>query len=37
MDNAPALSDADEYWMQLALNQAQRAADVGEVPVVTVS
>lgn len=27
------MSDSDEYWMQQALALAQRAADVGEVPV----
>lgn len=33
MANTPAPSKSDDYWMQQALDQAQRAADCGEVPV----
>ncbi len=33
MANTPEPPKSDDYWMQQALDQAQRAADCGEVPV----
>ena len=32
-ENLPAGAQSDEYWMNLALAEARRAADQGEVPV----